>query len=200
MAEVTCPQCRTRQPIEPDATGYRCITCAASWRFVRCTVCGERFHTRPGARAWTCPRCGTPHGRTRGGTSRVGAPIAPILVAVVAIGVIGAAALLLRGGDDDRAVSPTPTSPTSAAPAADDACDVISSQMQVFRVDQLGRAATALAEDASRLRSEGARTRAAAVDGVVDAIHGYQEVAEGGGDTRSATDELLAALDLVDWC
>ena len=199
MAEVTCPQCRTRQPIEPDASGYRCITCAASWRFVGCTVCGERFHTRPGTRAWTCPRCGTPHDLTRGGRSRVGAPIALILVAVVAVGIIGAAALFL-GGDDDQASSPTPTSPTSTARPAADVCDVISSQMQVFRVDQLGRAATALEGDAARLRAQGARSRAEAVDGVVDAIHGYQEVAEGGGETRSATDQLLLALDAVDWC
>ena len=35
MAEVTCPQCQTRQEIDPDADGYRCIVCAATWGFVR---------------------------------------------------------------------------------------------------------------------------------------------------------------------
>ena len=85
MAEVTCPQCHTRQEIDADADGYRCIVCAGTWSFVRCTVCGERYHTRPGTRAWTCPNCGTPHGRNRRGISRAGIPLPLIVGAAVAI-------------------------------------------------------------------------------------------------------------------
>jgi hypothetical protein len=38
------------------------------------------------------------------------------------------------------------------------------------------------------------------VDDVVAAIGSYQEVAEGGGDTQAATEQLLDALGAVDWC
>jgi hypothetical protein len=118
---------------------------------------------------------------------------------VLAIAAVGAAAAFL-GGNDDGPVPPTPSSPAPTARPAADVCDVISEQMQVFRVDQLERAATALQQDAARLREQGARTRAASVDGVVEAIHGYQDVARGGGDTQAATSGLLDALDAIDWC
>jgi hypothetical protein len=199
MPEVTCPQCRTRQPIEPDVERYRCVVCAATWNFVRCTVCGERYHTRPGTRAWTCPNCGTPHGRNRRGISSRGAPILPLLVlAILAIGaVVGATQLL---GGDDAADRPSPTSPAPAVDPFDDSCDAISQGVQVLRVDALGRTADTLEADATALRQQGEDVAAEALDGVVEAIHQYQEVAQGGGDTQAATDALLDSLDAVDWC
>jgi ssDNA-binding Zn-finger/Zn-ribbon topoisomerase 1 len=198
MAQVTCPQCQTRQEIDPDSDGYRCLVCAGTWSFVRCTVCSERFHTRPGTRAWTCPNCGTPHGRNRRGISRQGLPV-PILVgAILAIGSVIALAQVL-GGDD--AVSPSPTSsPTS--PIADPATKVCRDlvDVQLLRVDALGRAGEALTGDADALRGLGQEDRATVVDDVVAAIESYQQVAQGGGDTQAATDQLLDALNAVDWC
>src|SRR5215211_5185430 len=194
MAEVTCPQCRTRQPISEEAHGYRCVACAASWSFVRCTVCGERYHARPNTRAWTCPNCGTPHGRSRRGISRTGAPIPLLVGALVAVAAVVAAAQVLGGGQSSTSTPP----PTTTAPAADPVCDTLS-EVQVLRVDQLQRAAADLAHDADALRELGERAKATAVDGLVDAIGNYRAVASGGGDTQAATDDLLAALDSIDW-
>jgi ssDNA-binding Zn-finger/Zn-ribbon topoisomerase 1 len=198
MAQVTCPQCQTRQEIDPDSDGYRCLVCAGTWSFVRCTVCSERFHTRPGTRAWTCPNCGTPHGRNRRGISRPGLPV-PILVgAILAIGSVIALAQVL-GGDD--AVSPSPT-PSPTSPIADPATKVCRDlvDVQLLRVDALGRAGEALTGDADALRGLGQEDRATVVDDVVAAIESYQQVAQGGGDTQAATDQLLDALNAVDWC
>ncbi len=197
MAEVTCPQCHTRQEIDADADGYRCIVCAGTWSFVRCTVCGERFHTRPGTRAWTCPNCGTPHGRTRRGISRVGLPL-PLLVvgAIVGIGTVLFLAQAL-GADDAPGPSPTPSTPSPIADPFRQACrDLV--DVQVFRVEALGRAAEALTADADALRQQGDAQNAAAVDDIVAAIRSYIEVAEGGGDTQAATEQLLDALAGVD--
>ncbi|HET9671756.1 MAG TPA: hypothetical protein VFQ40_02770 [Actinomycetota bacterium] len=198
MPEVTCPQCRTRQPVEPDAETYRCLVCAASWNFVRCTVCGERYHTRPGTRAWTCPNCGTPHGRNRRGISRRGAPIPLVIGAVILVGGIVALAQAL-GGDD---VAPPPTRSPTPAPIEDPAGEVCRDlvDVQLLRVAALGRAADDLTADAEALRAEGAERRAMAVHELVTAIVSYQEVAEGGGDTEAATNALLDALAAVDWC
>lgn len=196
MPEVTCPQCRTRQPIPEDASSYRCVVCAATWNFVRCTVCGERFHTRPKTRAWTCPSCGTPHGRNRRGISRAGAPIPLLIGALLAIGAVVAVAQALGG---DGVATPTPTSPTQVADPSDHVCQTVS-EVQVFRVQQLQQAAAALDADAAALRALDERRKAAAVDELVAAIHEYQAVAQGGGDTQAATTQLLDALDAVDWC
>jgi hypothetical protein len=198
MADVTCPQCQTRQEIDPDAEGYRCLVCAGTWSFVRCTVCGERFHTRPGVRAWTCPNCGTPHGRNRRGISPAGIP-APILIGVILA--IGAAAfLLVRSlGEEEAAPSPSPSSPSPIADASNKVCrDLV--DVQLLRVDALGRAAEALTADAQALRSAGEDERATAVDDLVEAVRTYQEVAEGGGDTQAATTQLLDGLEAIDWC
>jgi ssDNA-binding Zn-finger/Zn-ribbon topoisomerase 1 len=199
MAQVTCPQCQTRQEIDPDADGYRCIVCAATWSFVRCTVCGERFHTRPGTRAWTCPNCGTPHGRNRRGISRPGVPVPMIVGAILAIGAVIALAQVLGG---DNAVPPSPT-PSPTSPIADPAmkvCRDLVDDVQLLRVEALGRAADALTGDADALRGLGEGDRANVVDDVVAAIESYQQVAQGGGDTQTATDQLLDALNAVDWC
>jgi ssDNA-binding Zn-finger/Zn-ribbon topoisomerase 1 len=198
MAQVTCPQCHTRQEIDAEADGYRCIVCAGTWSFVRCTVCGQRFHTRPGTRAWTCPSCGTPHGRNRRGISRTGLSVPLLVGALLVIGGLVALALAL-GGDDAAEPRASPSSPTAIADPAEQVCtDLV--DVQLFRVDALGRAAEALTADASALEAAGDAERAAAVTGVVEAIESYQEVAEGGGDTQAATTQLLDALGEVDWC
>jgi ssDNA-binding Zn-finger/Zn-ribbon topoisomerase 1 len=195
MAQVTCPQCQTRQEIDPDADGYRCVVCAGTWSFVRCTVCSERYHTRPGTRAWTCPNCGTPHGRNRRGISRVGSPLLPLVGAILAIGAVIALAQVLGGGDG--ASSPSPSSPSPIADPFRQVCrDLV--DVQVFRVNALGRAAEALTEDAAALRRQGDEENAVAVEEIVTAIRAYQEVAEGGGDTQAATEQLLDALAAVD--
>lgn len=199
MAQVTCPQCQTRQEIDADAEGYRCLVCAGTWYFVRCTVCGERYHTRPGVRAWTCPNCGTPHGRNRRGVSRVGAPLPVVIGALVVLGVAGY--LLTRSLGSDDAASPTPT-PSSPAPIDDPANQVCRDlvNVQVLRVGALGEAADALTADADALRAAGEPERADLVDDVVAAIGSYVEVAEGGGDAQAATNQLLDALGAIDWC
>jgi hypothetical protein len=198
MADVTCPQCHARQEIDPDAEGYRCGVCAANWSFVRCTVCGGRFHTRPGTRAWTCPTCGTPHGRNRRGISRAGLSV-PLLVGAILAIVAAAVLAFALGGDEAAAPPPTPSSPAPIADPMQQVCtDLV--DVQLFRVDALGRAAEALAADAAALEAAGDAEHAADVTGVVDAIESYQEVAEGGGDTQAATEELLDALEPIDWC
>jgi hypothetical protein len=196
MAQVTCPQCQTRQEIDPDADGYRCIVCVGTWSFVRCTVCGERYHTRPGTRAWTCPNCGTPHGRNRRGISGVNAPLPILVSAALAIGAVIVLAQLL--GSDEAA----PPSPSPPAPVADPAMKVCRDlvDVQLLRVDALGRAVDALTQDAVALREVGERERAALVSDVVAAIESYRQVAQGGGDAQAATDQLLGSLDAVDWC
>ncbi len=200
MAEVTCPQCQTRQEIAADADGYRCIVCAGTWSFVRCTVCGERFHTRPGTRAWTCPNCGTPHGRNRRGASRVGLPLPLVIVgAVIAIGTVIFLVQALGADDAAPARTPTPSSPSPIADPADKVCrDLV--DVQLLRVDALGRAVDALTDDADALRGIGEEDRAVVVDDAVAAIQSYVQVAEGGGDTQAATTQLLDALNAVDWC
>jgi hypothetical protein len=200
MAQVTCPQCQTRQEIDPDADGYRCIVCAGTWSFVRCTVCGERFHTRPGARAWTCPNCGTPHGRNRRGISRVGIPLPILLGGIVVLGLV--VFLLTQSLGPDGAGPTTPSSPSSASPIADPANQVCEDlhDVQVLRVGALGESADALTADAEALRAEGETERADLVDDLVAAVRTYQEVAEGTGDTQAATEQLLDALGAVDWC
>jgi ssDNA-binding Zn-finger/Zn-ribbon topoisomerase 1 len=196
MVEVTCPQCQTRQSVDPDASGYRCIVCAATWNFVRCTVCGERYHTRPGTRAWTCPNCGTPHGRDRRGRSRTGLPIPLLVGALLAIAAVVVLFQALAG--DDAGPGATPSSPT--APPRDplrQACrDLV--DVQLFRVQALDQAAQNLTADAAALRDEGEEDLAKAVRGIVKAIRSYQDVANGGGDTQAATQQLLDALDKVD--
>jgi hypothetical protein len=197
MAPVTCPQCQTRQEIDPDAEGYRCVVCAGTWSFVRCTVCGERFHTRPGTRAWTCPTCGTPHGRNRRGISRAGVPL-PLLIGGIAaaIAIVVVLVVLFSGGDDGTP-TPAPTSPSTIADPFRKVCrDLV--DVQLLREDALGRAAEALTEDAAALRAQGDEESAVAVEAVVDAIGTYQEVARGGGDTVAATNQLLDALDAID--
>ena len=199
MAQVTCPQCNTRQKIDPDAEGYRCLVCAGTWNFVRCTVCSERYHTRPGARAWTCPNCGTPHGRNRRGVSRVGAPLPILIGGVLVIGIIAFFLIRSLGSDDGGSTTPTPTSTSPVAEPADAVCGDIGA-VQVLRVDALGDAADALTADADALRAAGDAERADLVDDLVAAVQTYQEVAEGGGDPQAATDQLLDALAAVDWC
>ena len=194
MAEVTCPQCDSRQPVDPDAEGYRCAVCAASWRFVRCTVCGERFHTRPGTRAWTCPTCGTPHGRNRQGISRVGLPIPLLFGALLAVGAVVALAQAL--GDDGADGTPVPGSPSSTAASLRKVCRHLV-DVQLLREDALARASRALTADAEALRAAGHAEEARAVEDIVAAIGTYREVARGGGDTQAATEELLDSLDAV---
>src|SRR5688572_1309024 len=199
MAEITCPQCQTRQEIDADADGYRCIVCAGTWSFVRCTVCGERFHTRPGTRAWTCPNCGTPHGRTRRGISRAGLPLPLLIVgAIVGIGTVIFLAQAL-GAEDAPPPSPTPSSPSPIGDPAAKVCrDLV--DVQLLRVDALGRAVVVLTEDADALRQSGEEDRAVVVEEAIAAIESYEQVAEGGGDTQAATTQLLDALNAVDWC
>ena len=199
MAQVTCPQCQTRQEIDADAEGYRCLVCAGTWHFVRCTVCGERFHTRPGARAWTCPTCGTPHGRDRRGVSRVGAPLPVLIGAIVVLGIAGYLLTRSLGSDDAASPTPTPSSPSPVADPANKVCrDLV--DVQVLRVGALEGAADALTADADALRAAGDPERADLVDDVVAAVGSYIEVAEGGGDAQAATNELLDALGAIDWC
>ncbi len=199
MAQVTCPQCQTRQEIDADAEGYRCLVCAGTWHFVRCTVCGERFHTRPGVRAWTCPNCGTPHGRNRRGVSRVGAPLPVLIGAIVVLGIAGFLLTRSLGSDDAASPTPTPSSPSPISDPANKVCrDLV--DVQVLRVGALGEAADALTADADALRDAGDPERADLVDDVVAAIGSYTEVAEGGGDAQAATNELLDALGAIDWC
>jgi ribosomal protein L37AE/L43A len=195
MAEVTCPQCGTRQSIDPDAEAYRCVECAATWSFVRCTVCGERYHTRPGVRAWTCPNCGTPHGRNRRGISSAGISIPLILGALLAVGAVVAVAQALGGDDADGRA--TPVSPSASAEPLRRVCRHLV-DVQLLRVDALGRTITALTEDAADLRMEGKEEQAKAVDEIIEAIRTYQEVAEGGGDNVAATNRLLDALAAVE--
>jgi len=197
MAEVTCPQCQTRQEIDADADGYRCIVCAATWSFVRCTACGQRYHTRPGTRAWTCPNCGTPHGRNRRGISRVGVSLPLLVGVVVAVGVVVVLVQAVDGDDDAAPSSPTPSSPSPIADPLRQVCrDLV--DVQVFRVEALGRAADALTADAAALRGQGDEENAVAVEEIVAAVRSYTEVAEGGGDTQASTEQLLDALAAVD--
>lgn len=199
MAQVTCPQCQTRQEIDADAEGYRCLVCAGTWHFVRCTVCGERYHTRPGVRAWTCPNCGTPHGRDRRGVSRVGAPLPVLIGAIVVLGMAGYLLTTSLGSDDTASPTPTPSSPSPIDDPSNQVCrDLVS--VQVLRVGALGEAADALRADADALRAAADPERADLVDDVVAAIGSYVEVAEGGGDAQAATNQLLDALGAVDWC
>jgi hypothetical protein len=72
--------------------------------------------------------------------------------------------------------------------------------VQVLRVGALGDAADELTADADALRAAGETDRAALVDDLVAAVRTYQGVAEGGGDTQAATEQLLDALGAVDWC
>jgi hypothetical protein len=109
-----------------------------------------------------------------------------------------AVAQALGGGD--RPSTPPPTTPTPAADPFDHVCETLSEELQVFRVEQLQRAADALRDDAAALRALGERESAIAVEDMVAAIRAYQEVAEGGGDTVAATNQLLDARKEVDWC
>ena len=124
----------------------------------------------------------------------------PILVgSILAIGAVIALAQVLRGDDAPTPTTPSSTSPSTIAEPAMKVCrDLV--DVQLLRVDALGRAVEALTEDAAALRGLGETDRAALVDDVVAAIESYQQVAQGGGDTQAATNQLLDALNAVDWC
>jgi len=127
----------------------------------------------------------------------VGLPL-PLLI-VGAIAGIGTVVFLAQapGADDAPAPSPTPSSPSPIADPFRQVCrDLV--DVQVFRVEALERAAEALTADADALRQQGDEQNAAAVDDIVAAIGTYIEVAEGGGDTQAATEQLLDALAAVD--
>ena len=162
-------------------------------------MCGERYHTRPGVRAWTCPNCGTPHGRNRRGVSRVGTPLPVLIGAVVVLGLAGYLLTRSLGSDDPASPTPSPSSPSPIDDPANQVCrDLVN--VQVLRVGALGEAADALTADADALRAAGEPERADLVDDVVAAIGSYVEVAEGGGDAQAATNQLLDALGAIDWC
>jgi hypothetical protein len=125
----------------------------------------------------------------------------PLLIVGAIVG-IGTVIFLVQAlGAEDAAPNRTPT-PTSASPIADPANKVCRDlvDVQLLRVDALGRAVDALTEDAAALRRLGEDDRAAVVDNAIAAIESYEQVAEGGGNTQAATTELLDALDAVDWC
>ncbi|MGZ8582241.1 MAG: hypothetical protein ACXWXB_05305 [Actinomycetota bacterium] len=58
MPTVRCPSCKTAQPVDAASHGYTCSSCGKQWGFVVCRSCGSRFHSKPGATTWTCPKCG----------------------------------------------------------------------------------------------------------------------------------------------
>jgi hypothetical protein len=58
--------------------------------------------------------------------------------------------------------------------------------------------ATTLEKAAGDLRDLGDDQNAAAVEEIVAAIETYREVAEGGGDTVAATNQLLDSFDTLD--
>jgi ribosomal protein L37AE/L43A len=58
MPSVRCPSCDTAQHVEGGVPGYTCSSCGRDWSFVVCRSCGSRFHARPEATTWTCPKCG----------------------------------------------------------------------------------------------------------------------------------------------
>jgi hypothetical protein len=123
----------------------------------------------------------------------VGVPLPLLVGAIVAIGAVVALAITLGGGDDG-VPSRTP-SPSSGDPLRRVCRDLV--DVQLLREDALGRAAQALQQDAGALRSQGDTANADAVVDIVAAIRAYQEVAQGGGDTVAATNQLLDALARV---
>jgi hypothetical protein len=127
-------------------------------------------------------------------------PLPFLIGGIVVIGAI--AFLLIRSlGSEDAGSTPTST-PTSASPIADPANKVCGDlgDVQVLRVSALGEAADALTADADALRAAGEAEQATLVDDLVAAVQSYQVVAEGGGDSQAATEQLLDALAAVDWC
>ncbi|HWC70804.1 MAG TPA: hypothetical protein VG993_06550 [Actinomycetota bacterium] len=57
MPSVRCPSCDTAQHVDAGSAGYTCTSCGKTWAFVACRNCGARFHARPEATTWRCPRC-----------------------------------------------------------------------------------------------------------------------------------------------
>jgi hypothetical protein len=194
VPEVTCPECQTRQSIDPAAAGYACVRCGAEWDFVACESCGGRFHARPDAASWECPICGTenlrPHAR-----SAASPPGRGLLIAIGSIIVIAIAAFLLtRGdGDEDGDVTPPPASPAGAARAQLCANLV---DLQTLRFEALGRTADTLEGDAEALRAEGDEDLATDVDVLVQAVRDLADAynTPGEADNQTATDAVLEAL------
>jgi ribosomal protein L37AE/L43A len=194
MPEVTCPECQTRQAIDPTAAGYACTRCGAEWDFVTCGSCGGRFHARPDAATWECPTCGSenvrPHARSAAPTPGRG-----LLVAIGGVVVIALLAFVLtRGGDDE--VGEAPRSPATPAGTARAQLCANLVDLQTLRFEALGRTADTLEGDAEALRAEGDETLADDVNVLVQAVRDLSDAynTPGEADNEAATDAVLDAL------
>ena len=110
------------------------------------------------------------------GSSRAGLPLPLLIVgAIVAIGTVIFLAQAL-GADDSPPRVPRPPRPRRLGiPPPRSAGDLV--DVQLLRVDALGRAVVVLTEDADALRRSGEEDRAVVVEEAVAAIESYVQVA-----------------------
>ena len=209
MPEVTCPACHTRQGIDPEASGYTCVSCGAEWDFVACSSCGSRFHASPDAPGWRCPNCGTenarPHARRDAAFAGSDGPLGGNrLLLLGAAGIILIAVLawaFTRGGDDDGTVAgTTPTASASVATGSANAalCDHLV-DIQSLRFEALGTVAATLRDDAEAIEAGGDTALARDVRRLAREVAALRAAFETPEieDDQAATDALLLALEPI---
>ncbi|GIU96951.1 MAG: hypothetical protein KatS3mg013_0754 [Actinomycetota bacterium] len=207
MAQVTCPACGTRQPIEAAAAGYACGACGVAWAFVACRSCRRRFHARRGAGSWRCPSCGAqntpaPSTPTTAPRPRIRSPRRSPAVdlrrAAVAAGavvlIVVVAFALVRRGDE-----PTPATTGTASPSVDPAQALCAhlGDIQALRFDALGRAAKTLKADAETIEASGDPELARDVRRLVRAVRALRaaQATPEIDDDQEATAAVLEALE-----
>ncbi|HEX6130791.1 MAG TPA: hypothetical protein VF044_03620 [Actinomycetota bacterium] len=205
MPEVTCPDCHTRQPVDPSSSGYACVSCGAEWDFVACASCGSRFHARPDAATWRCPACGHENARRHVATGRAAASPGPnrsLVLAGVGVLVVLLVAFALTRGDGDGATAASPTggaSPTAAGGTATESLCGHLVGIQSVRFDALGRTSRDLADDAAAIRAEGDEALAADVEALAAAVRELADAFDTPGteDDDAATQAVLDALEPI---
>ena len=222
MAQVTCPRCQTRQPLD-DAAGYTCTSCGTLWSLTACENCSVRFHMRPGTTDWTCPDCGHENGSATMGefepeteiqpepTVPPSEPLAapshaapsparrsrrpPTRARLATIAIVGIVAVLLVavGLSSLGDGSTESASPTPSLTTTEQLCLQLR-DLQTPREDAMTRLGDTLRADAVTFKSEGAAQLAADVLALRKAVLAYRDVLVVHGDLGIVSTELGKAL------
>jgi predicted nucleic acid-binding Zn-ribbon protein len=192
--------------------------------FAACENCGERFHMRPGATAWTCPECGHEHGTATMQDlgeerpperpaeqlpARHAAPTGqaprrpPTRGRLAAIAAVGIAAVLViafalssfgAGANDTASPSASGGVSPSGSSSAVEMLCLHLRDLQTLREDALTGLAAKLSDDMTAIQAEGKQTLGEAVQRMQVAVLAYRDALAAQGDTTQAGIKMYKAL------